>query len=260
MSQSLIEAYLQPIASKKAGHLYQLHELNQIKNRVNCVSNITDWINTFLAKPHPDLGRSGPVCPFVPRAIQLDTIWVGVIRTQDQTMPLAQQLYETVQRYRDIFLELEPAEGELALYKAILLAFPDVDHSRFAVIDQVQKQLKPFFVEEGLMLGEFHMQTEAGGLHNPEFRPLRSPVPMLAIRFMVEADLPFLDSEEMPVELRTRYLEAYLKRFGNSSKDPRKLDQAQQHLQAMQTDAIGSAEAARIPPRSSRCPFHHGSA
>jgi hypothetical protein len=249
MLQSLIEAHSQPVELKKTGYLYQLHELNQIKHRVSCVAKITDWIHTFLAKPHPDLGRPGPVCPFVPRAIQLDTIWVGVIRTQDQTVPLAQQLFETVQRYRDIFLELEPADGELALYKAIMLAFPDVTESEFAVIDQVQKQLKPFFVEEGLMLGEFHTQTEGGGLHNAEFRPLRSPVPMLAIRFMVEADLPFLDSEEMPAELRARYLEAYLKRFGNSSKDPRKLDQAQQHLQDIQTDAIA--------PAKSRCPFHH---
>ena len=25
-----------------------------------------DWIKTFVARPHKDLGRAGPVCPFVP--------------------------------------------------------------------------------------------------------------------------------------------------------------------------------------------------
>ncbi len=246
-----MEAHSQPANRKKTGHLYQLHELNQIKHRVSCVAKITDWIDNFLAKPHPDLGRSGPVCPFVPRAIQLDTLWVGVIRTKDSSLPLAQQLQDIVHSYRDIFLELEPAQGELAFYKAIMLAFPDIDDSEFAVIDHVQKQLKPFFVEEGLMLGEFHEQTEAGGLHNPEFRPLRSPVPMLAIRFMAEADLPFLDCPDAQAELRTRYLEAYVKRFGINPKDPKKLEQAQQQLRAIQPEAQTEGTA----PQESRCPF-----
>ena len=34
------------------------------------------WIRRFLAKPHPELGRSGPVCPFTPLALELDTIWL----------------------------------------------------------------------------------------------------------------------------------------------------------------------------------------
>ena len=27
---------------------------------------VADWIKTFVVKPHQDLGRAGPVCPFVP--------------------------------------------------------------------------------------------------------------------------------------------------------------------------------------------------
>ena len=30
---------------------------------------VADWILTFVAKPHKDLGRAGPVCPFVPGAL-----------------------------------------------------------------------------------------------------------------------------------------------------------------------------------------------
>ena len=27
---------------------------------------VADWIKTYVVKPHKDLGRAGPVCPFVP--------------------------------------------------------------------------------------------------------------------------------------------------------------------------------------------------
>ena len=35
---------------------------------LNALHAVADWIKTFVAKPHKDLGRAGPVCPFVPRA------------------------------------------------------------------------------------------------------------------------------------------------------------------------------------------------
>ena len=33
------------------------------------------WIRDFLARPHRGIGRAGPVCPFTPMALELDTIW-----------------------------------------------------------------------------------------------------------------------------------------------------------------------------------------
>ena len=31
--------------------------------------SVADWIKTFVVRPHKDLGRDGPVCPFVPRSL-----------------------------------------------------------------------------------------------------------------------------------------------------------------------------------------------
>ena len=42
------------------------------------------------------------------------------------------------------------------------------------------------------MLGEFHRLSGVQGLHNKEFRPLRSPLPMLTIRHMVATDWLFV--------------------------------------------------------------------
>ncbi|MEH2301097.1 MAG: DUF6875 domain-containing protein [Nostoc sp.] len=188
---------------------------------------ILEWVKSFLARPHPNLGRPGVVCPFVPHSLKSNSIRLAVIHTKDL---YPEQLEEVVGRYRDIFLEMEVKEQELAINKAFLLIFPDVHiEDACKLIDSVQQKLKPLFVESGLMIGEFHKRNESPGLHNPNFRPLRSPIPLLAIRFMVEPDLPFLESPADP-RLRIRYLEAYLKCFGNKFTDETKFKNAHQAL------------------------------
>nr|WP_232224104.1 hypothetical protein [Mastigocladopsis repens] len=180
-----------------------------------------------MAKPHHDLGRSGPVCPFVPHSLKSNNIQMGVIHAKNLE---PQQVEEIVLRYRDIFLEIEPRDREIGINKAILLIFPELDIEETSkLIDGVQQKLKLFFVDVGLMLGEFHKRNETPGLHNPNFRPLRSPIPLLAIRFMVESDLPFLINADDPA-LRIKYLEAYLQRFGNEVRDNKNLNNARQAL------------------------------
>src|SRR5262249_10891698 len=43
----------------------------------NALRAVADWIKTFVAKPHKDLGRGGPVCPFVPLAWGHKTLWLA---------------------------------------------------------------------------------------------------------------------------------------------------------------------------------------
>lgn len=249
--------------------LYAPVDVDQFRHEFPCLVEITEWIEKFLSKPHVDLGRSGPVCPFVPRALQLDTIRMAVIRAKDLN---SLQIEEIVSRYRDIFLDLDPKEGELAFYKAILLVFPDVsEEEAFTLIDAVQQKLKPFFVEAGLMIGEFHPRNESPGLHNPNFRPLRSPIPMLAIRYMAESDLPFLDRLTDEPKVRIRYLEAYLTQMSSVIKDEKKLNSARQALaraKAQLQPSIDPTSAPFSPPpvepfqntqapktKTRKCPF-----
>ncbi|MFW9261839.1 DUF6875 domain-containing protein [Nostoc sp. CALU 546] len=209
--------------------LYTTREIEQLQEHEDLpyLIEIMDWVKNFLGRPHPNLGRTGAVCPFVPLSLKSNTIRLAVIRTKDL---YSEQLEDVVGRYRDIFLEMDLKEQELAINKAFLLIFPDVHiEDATKLIDSVQQKLKPLFVESGLMIGEFHKRNDSPGLHNPNFRPLRSPIPLLAIRFMVEADLPFLLSPADP-RLRIRYLEAYLKRFGNKFIDETKFKNAHQAL------------------------------
>ncbi|MUL38292.1 DUF6875 domain-containing protein [Gloeocapsopsis dulcis] len=111
-----------------------------------------------------------------------------------------------------------------------MLIFPDIStETAFKLIDGAQRHLKPFFVEAGLMLGEFHKQNNSPGLRNPNFRPLRSPIPMLGIRFMVESDLSFLNDLNSEPSLRTKYFEAYLSCLHNVLKDEKKFSWLRKH-------------------------------
>jgi hypothetical protein len=36
----------------------------------DALAAVADWIKTYVVKPHKDLGRAGPVCPFVPVSLE----------------------------------------------------------------------------------------------------------------------------------------------------------------------------------------------
>ncbi|WGV25540.1 DUF6875 domain-containing protein [Halotia branconii] len=208
--------------------LYTVTEIEQTQQDLPYLIEVMEWVKSFLARHHPNLGRPGPVCPFVPYALKSNSIQMAVIRGNNLTF---QQLEEIVKCYRDIFLQGDTKDKEFDIYRAFLLIFPDVHiNENFQLIDRIQQKLKPLFVESGLMLGEFHRNTQSSGLHNPNFRPLRSPIPLLAIRFMVDSDLPFLQNPDDDPYLRSKYLEAYLKRFAHTSTDKAKLNTAYQAL------------------------------
>lgn len=178
------------------------------------LERVAAWCEEFLCRPHPDLGRGGSVCPFLPRALALNRIGFTVVRTQGRTV---EDIDATIAAYRTVFLETGPTSGPGTLDKAILVILPDVsEEDAPVVVDETHRRLKGDFVASGLMIGKFHPRSDQGGLHNPGFRPLRSPVPLLAIRHMVDSDLPFLNRVDDPVPERVKFLEAYGERFAGA--------------------------------------------
>lgn len=169
------------------------------------LEKIVLWAREYLTRPHPLLGREGPVCPYAQASMDkmmfLLTVCPG--REFDE-----EKVAETVMKYRDWFLEIEPRAGAEAMFKTILILFPDLPLSEVPrLIDQTQDRLKREYVQKGLMIGEFHsLPPQKAGLWNPDFRPLNAPVPMLAIRHMVPTDFPFLKEER---GLLAAYLDIY---------------------------------------------------
>lgn len=170
------------------------------------------FLREFLAKPHPLLGRKGPVCPFIPTALRKNTVYMAIVRTGPEVTPA--DIEEIVRPIAGRFEALEPTQGIMTSYKAVLMVFPDIDLSEAKVlIDGVQESLKPQFVSKGLMIGEFHKNNNASGLRNPDFYPLRTPVPTLAIRHMVTGDIAFLDMSKYAPDVRVSFLSNYIGRF-----------------------------------------------
>ncbi|MGQ0837733.1 DUF6875 domain-containing protein [Actinokineospora sp.] len=166
---------------------------------------IVDWAHRYLARPHESLGRKGNVCPFVQPSIDRGQFYLAVYPGRPDT---PDEVARALLPYRDWFLALAPKGQPTAQLTTILILFPDLTTADLdRIIDGTQESLKSEYVERGLMIGEFHDGPPAkGGLWNPDFRPLRSPVPLLAIRHMVPTDFPFLQGKH-------DHMMAYLRQF-----------------------------------------------
>jgi hypothetical protein len=89
---------------------------------LSALHSVADWIRTFVARPNKDLGRAGPVCPFVPGACERKTLWLAPERIAKQSVPDVVQL---MNGYRRLLLRAQPIEGDDANYKAIVVVFTD---------------------------------------------------------------------------------------------------------------------------------------
>jgi hypothetical protein len=194
--------YLIELSDLQAGSVPEVAREN-----LETLHAVVTWAEGYLTEPHPDLGRDGPVCPFVRRSLDENRFLMTVVHGR----PGAEVMRETVLAYRDWFATFDANDEREATHNVILVLVPDLatpDEIR-EMTDGTQAALKPEFVERGLMVGEFHpLPPEKAGLWNPDFRPLRSPVPLLAIRHMVPSDYAFLRDER-------RFMEAYLDNVGD---------------------------------------------
>ena len=141
------------------------------------------------------------------------------LQMDDKAGQVRKILVKLLKDFVPVFEKLEPSKGKLRQFKAVILIFPDIKPSEaHEIIDAVQVQAKEFFVERGLMCGEFHETNNASGLRNPNFFPLRTPLPCLAIRHMVPGDIAFMTLDDYPVQMRVKLLRGFLDVFGEDDK------------------------------------------
>ena len=197
-------------------NLFLLEDLNEdsrtrklAKSDLNALHAVADWIKTFVAQPHKDLGRAGPVCPFVPAACESKTLWLAPERIAGRSVL---DVVELINSYKKLFLEARPAQGEDANFKSIVVVFTDLaaDRAKSLFDDVLQHLGVPSYVEVGLVLGGFYEGNEGSAIYNPSLRPFTAPVPFLLMRHAVISDWKFfLDNED--------WLNLWARRYGESA-------------------------------------------
>jgi hypothetical protein len=202
-------------ATAEATNLFLLEDLEDVSKTAKLADSdrdalqaVADWITTFVARPHEDLGRAGPVCPFVPEALERETLWLAPVQIADRSVPDAVDL---INGYQRLFLDARPADGDDAIYKSFVVVFTDLpaDRAKDLLDDMLEQLAVPSYVEDGFVMGGFYEGNEGTAIYNPSFRPFTSPVPFLLLRQAIIGDWKFfLDNEE--------WLRLWARRYGDS--------------------------------------------
>ena len=200
----------------KTTNLFLLEDLADVsrtrelaESDLDALRAVADWIKTFVARPHKDLGRAGPVCPFVPGAWERKTLWLAPEEIADRSV---QDVVQLINEYKKLFLHAQPIDGDDANYKAIVVVFTDLsaDRAKDFFYDVLQHLGVPSYVEDGLVLGGFYASNEGSAIYNPSLRPFTAPVPFLLVRHAVISDWKFfLDNED--------WLNLWARRYGESA-------------------------------------------
>jgi Domain of unknown function (DUF6875) len=163
------------------------------KSDSDALNAVADWLKAFVARPHTDLGRAGPVCPFVPGSLERKTLWLAPERIAG-----VPDVVELMNGYKKRFLDTPPLDGDDAVYKVIVVVFTDLSADRAGgVFEEVLKDLAvPSYVRDGVVFGPFYEGNIGTAIYNPGFRPFQSPIPLLFVRHGVISDWKFFLDEE----------------------------------------------------------------
>jgi hypothetical protein len=169
---------------------------------------VADWINTFVVKPHKDLGRAGTVCPFVPVSLERKTLWLVPEQIADRDVP---EVVELMSGYKKLLLDTRPTEGADVIYNVIVVVFTDLsaDRAQGVFAEVLQHLALPSYLEDEILFGPYYEGNNGTAVYNSSFRPFQSPVPFLFVRHGVISDWKFfLDDEE--------WLNLWARRYGES--------------------------------------------
>jgi hypothetical protein len=193
--------------------LFLIDELDEVgrtsalaESQLTALRAVADWIRSYVIQPHEDLGRAGPVCPYVPGALERRKLWLAPEQVGDAD---ASDVAELMTGYRRLFLDTEPVDGEDTGRAAIIVVCTDLSAERAQGLfaDVLQEIAVPAYAEDGIVYGPFYPGHEGPAIHNPDFRPFSSPVPFIFVRYGVVGDWKFfLDDED--------WLGRYARRFG----------------------------------------------
>jgi hypothetical protein len=172
-----------------------------------CRRVVDAWLREYVSVADARVGRSGPVCPFMPRALAEHAVETRIRYDIDGSSE-PDLNHELRAEIRDFGEEGRPPPHSGVLLESRLIVMPRMGPAGWACLDVVYAYLKNFAVESGLMVGQFHPRCDERAVRNPDFRVSVAPVAMLAMRHMAPHDILFLHHSE-------QWFKEYDLRFGS---------------------------------------------
>lgn len=156
-------------------------------------ATIQRWLTEYIARPNPELGRKGPVCPFIPPAMRADA--VDYVFRYDLTGDSEEDFFsELLGEFEEFDRTAEPASLTRTSLASRLVVLPNTDAAGWLAIDNIYESLKDAAVLRGLMVAQFHPHCDVRAVRNEAFRVATSPIAAVAIRRMAPHDILFLAS------------------------------------------------------------------
>jgi hypothetical protein len=153
------------------------------------------WLREYVSVADRRVGRSGPVCPFIPRALAQQALQTDI--RYDITGHSASELLDKLRaEISDFATTGRPEHNTGVVLESKLVVMPGMGAAGWERLDAVYESLKNFAVERGLMIGQFHPHCAERAVRNPDFKVSVAPVAMLAIRHMAPHDILFLHRSE----------------------------------------------------------------
>ncbi|MEU3290636.1 DUF6875 domain-containing protein [Streptomyces longwoodensis] len=171
---------------------------------VSALEAVEEWLTEYISASHPEIGRTGPICPFVApsrknRTMEIRLRLVGHAPTLD--------LIEEIARSSQREYELTTWQGRNPMLRAMVVALPDLRGEDTELLDQAHARVKDDFVAQGLMIGQFHENCKVTAARNSRFAVSKAPLPLFAIRAIALHDVFFLSE-------RPHWFQHYRERFG----------------------------------------------
>ncbi|HEY6309431.1 MAG TPA: hypothetical protein VIY52_01280 [Streptosporangiaceae bacterium] len=165
------------------------------------------WVREYVSSPHPQIGRHGPVCPFVPQAVKREAFRLTCrYDAIEQGGPRLVEILE--EEIADFAADIRRQPKSAVSLECRLVVLAATGPGDWRLIDEAYSGLKDRAVANGLMIGQFHPLCDERAARNQAFRVSLAPMGLLAIRMMAPHDVLFLHG-------RRSWFEQYDYRFGS---------------------------------------------
>jgi tryptophan 2,3-dioxygenase len=175
---------------------------------LDAIQKSVAWLNDYIGKPHPELGRNGDICPFVRTALRKQRM--SFVVADHITVPDGAEIKSLVlfEAWR-LLQHLDESDRFSELVTTNIL-FPELKGDAESIVHDVHSQTKSSLMRRGVMIAAFFPNYDKPAIYNENFKLYKSPFPVIVVRPMALHDIMFLTGDgEAFREYHRRFAERY---------------------------------------------------